>query len=242
MLAGRNLVVSPRLCATVPFFSTRGMPSLRVSSFPPLRALSWTLCVLFLFSAGCVPPKHGSQGTDIARYVCTPKVRPNPAKIRARAKRDREEMLAEALSTEQVYIDLFAELELGIGSLMSPGALADVIRSLVGIPYKWGGVTQRGLDCSGFTQMVYRKLGVNLPRTSREQARVGVSVPRNSLQVGDLVFFSVQNDHIDHVGIVVGKNQIAHATSRRGRVVIEPLSSVYPSCFTTARRPGIRGR
>ncbi len=145
--------------------------------------------------------------------------------------------LAEALNAERMYVDMLAELELGLSANLTPGAVAEAVRPYLGVPYLWGGETQNGLDCSGFTRLVYRKLGVNLPRTSREQARIGLPVPRDSLQVGDLVFYAVESESIDHVGIVVGSNHLAHATNKRGRVVIEPISQIYPGSFAAARRP-----
>lgn len=86
------------------------------------------------------------------------------------------------------------------------------------IPYVWGGTTMDGLDCSGFTMLVYREVGVNLPRTSREQfARyAGTFIPSNRtdlLQPGDLLFWARNNDpaQIHHVGLYAGGGTYIHA-------------------------------
>lgn len=75
------------------------------------------------------------------------------------------------------------------------------------IPYVWGGTTTKGFDCSGFTQYAYKHaLGINIPRTSEEQAHVGVSVPRSALQPGDLLFYDI--DHANsHVAMYAGGGQ-----------------------------------
>lgn len=75
------------------------------------------------------------------------------------------------------------------------------------IPYVWGGTTTKGFDCSGFTQYAYKHaLGINIPRTSEEQAHVGVSVPRSALQPGDLLFYDVTHAN-SHVAMYAGGGQ-----------------------------------
>ncbi|MDO5626792.1 MAG: C40 family peptidase [Mobilicoccus sp.] len=87
-------------------------------------------------------------------------------------------------------------------------------RSLQGTPYRWGGTTVRGFDCSGFTQYVYRKSNKNIPRTTGQQRRA--SVPTRNPRPGDLVFFGGANP--THVGIYVGGNRMIHSP-RSGRTV-----------------------
>jgi cell wall-associated NlpC family hydrolase len=108
----------------------------------------------------------------------------------------------------------------------SPAASATAARVLntadqyVGVPYVWGGNTPKGFDCSGFTKYVFAKNGVGLPRTSREQGRVGegVALDFDSMRPGDLLLFAEPGEAISHVAIYVGSGRIIHASSAMGGV------------------------
>jgi cell wall-associated NlpC family hydrolase len=92
--------------------------------------------------------------------------------------------------------------------------VVDISKSLLGIPYVWGGTDpDRGLDCSGFVQYVYKQMGVNLPRISAAQARAGKRIGLGQLQVGDLVGWdnSSRNNGADHIAIYIGNGQIIEA-------------------------------
>ena len=108
----------------------------------------------------------------------------------------------------------------------------------VGIPYRWGGNNVvDGLDCSGFARAVYNLCGVNIPRTSLEQFRVGQSVDKNELKDGDLVFFGAAEDKINHVGIYVGDGKFVHAPRRGDDIKISALEeSYFARKFIGARR------
>ncbi|OLO26872.1 hypothetical protein BTR23_21890 [Alkalihalophilus pseudofirmus] len=108
--------------------------------------------------------------------------------------------------------------------------LINYSKQFLGTPYVWGGTTPSGFDCSGFTSYVFRSVGVNLPRTSRQQATVGVAVPTNQVQPGDLIF---RGSPIHHVGIYIGNGQYIHSP-QTGDVV--KISSYNPSKHTQARR------
>lgn len=101
-----------------------------------------------------------------------------------------------------------------------------IARRFVGItPYVWGGTTPAGFDCSGLVQYCYRELGVYLPRTSRQQYRVGAYIPPDRLdllQPGDLVFFGREGDpnRVHHVGMYIGGGQMIHAP-QTGELVSE---------------------
>ena len=98
----------------------------------------------------------------------------------------------------------------------------------VGIPYRWGGDTVvDGMDCSGFVRAVYNLCGVNIPRTSREQYRVGDVVGREELKDGDLVFFGSSADEITHVGIFVGNGRFVHAPRSGDDIKISGLDDTY---------------
>jgi murein DD-endopeptidase / murein LD-carboxypeptidase len=88
---------------------------------------------------------------------------------------------------------------------------------LIGTPYRFGGDSERGIDCSAFTRRGYRSQGVELPRNSRDQARVSTIVAYESVGTGDLVFFDTSiNGGISHVGMYLGNNTFAHASSSSG--------------------------
>ena len=95
----------------------------------------------------------------------------------------------------------------------NPGYMAaSLARKQVGVPYRYGGSSPSGFDCSGLVQYVYGKLGVNLPRKSREMAGVGQQVPVHALLPGDLVFFRINRNSVSHVGIYIGNDKFVHAT------------------------------
>jgi cell wall-associated NlpC family hydrolase len=89
---------------------------------------------------------------------------------------------------------------------------ASLARDQVGAPYRYGGSSPSGFDCSGLVQYVYGKLGVSLPRKSRDMAGVGHRVSLHELLPGDLVFFRINKRRVSHVGIYVGNNEFVHAT------------------------------
>jgi cell wall-associated NlpC family hydrolase len=109
----------------------------------------------------------------------------------------------------------------------SPAPTATAARLLatadqyVGVPYVWGGNTPTsGFDCSGFTKYVFAKQGIQLPRTSREQARVGRAIPLDfaAFAPGDLLLFAEPGEAVSHVAIYVGDGRIIHASSAMGGV------------------------
>lgn len=93
-------------------------------------------------------------------------------------------------------------------------AVYELLNQFVGSVYLWGGKTFMGIDCSGLTQVVYRTIGIILPRNSSQQAIVGRKVPLEESQVGDLAFFAKEPDieRITHVGIILRKGRIIHAS------------------------------
>jgi hypothetical protein len=92
-------------------------------------------------------------------------------------------------------------------------ALISLANRYLGIPYLWGGRSYFGLDCSGFTEVVFRTCGYQLPRDSADQAHVGKTIGFiNEAQAGDLAFFDNEEEQIVHVGILLNNTQIIHAS------------------------------
>lgn len=107
--------------------------------------------------------------------------------------------------------------------------VVEIAMRYLGVPYRWGGTTPGGFDCSGLTQYVYRQVGVSLPRTSRSQFLCGVRIPASRpdlLQAGDLVFFGTEGDssRIHHVGIYVGQGTFVHAPATGDVVRVTSLT------------------
>lgn len=108
------------------------------------------------------------------------------------------------------------------------GIAARTAERFIGIPYRWGGDNVvEGMDCSGFVRAVYNLCGVNIPRTSGEQFRTGDKVEKDSLKDGDLVFFGVSSDRINHVGIYVGNGRFVHAPRRGDEIKVSTLDEKY---------------
>ncbi len=102
-----------------------------------------------------------------------------------------------------------------------------VAKGFLGAPYRLGGSSVRGLDCSAFVKKIYQFFDISLPRTAREQSRVGKNVAREELKEGDLVFFNTRRA-FGHVGIYIGNNEFVHAAAGRQRMVkIDTLEKPY---------------
>ncbi len=107
-------------------------------------------------------------------------------------------------------------------------ALVAYAKQFVGNPYVWGGTSlTNGTDCSGFTQAVYRKFGYSIPRTSRQQAKVGRSVSASNLQAGDLVFYA-SGGTVNHVAIYIGGGKIVHASNPKDGIKISKYNYRTP--------------
>jgi cell wall-associated NlpC family hydrolase len=119
-----------------------------------------------------------------------------------------------------------------LGKWNNPGErelLVKVAKGFMGAPYRLGGDSVRGLDCSAFVKKIYSFFDVYLPRTAHEQSRVGKHVARGELVEGDLVFFHTRRP-IGHVGIYIGNNEFVHAASGRSRRVrVNSLDEPYYS-------------
>ncbi|MGF0553467.1 XkdQ/YqbQ family protein [Clostridioides difficile] len=122
----------------------------------------------------------------------------------------------------------------GTGYTNATGKAGTVIaeaKKHLGKPYKWGGNGPSNFDCSGLMVYCFKKVNVNLPRTSRQQATKGKKVEKNNLQAGDLVFF---HNPISHVGLYIGNGEFIEAPTTGKNVRISKLSSRKD--FNTARR------
>lgn len=93
--------------------------------------------------------------------------------------------------------------------------LMSLAKDYLETPYLWGGRTPFGIDCSGFTQIIFRLIDIKIPRDAYQQAKVGRDVNSiNKASQGDLAFFKSKSGNITHVGIIIDKNKIIHASGK----------------------------
>jgi hypothetical protein len=107
--------------------------------------------------------------------------------------------------------------------------ILETAQGFIGIPYRWGGASpDEGFDCSGLTMAVYRLNGLDLPRSSKEQYRIGDAVQRKELARGDLVFFATSSrGRVSHVGIYAGYGRFIHAPGKGKKICYGTLSNPY---------------
>ncbi|MBS7333087.1 C40 family peptidase [Faecalibacter bovis] len=102
----------------------------------------------------------------------------------------------------------------------------------IGTPYRYGGTTRNGIDCSAFVRSVFETFNMNLPRVSADQAKEGQRISTDEAREGDLVFFATRGGgRVSHVGIVHGRNEngvltFIHSSTSQG-VIITPLNDSY---------------
>ncbi len=108
----------------------------------------------------------------------------------------------------------------------------------LGVPYRRGGETEKGVDCSGFVRLIYEETaGLMLPRRAKEQAAATEKIKKEDLKPGDLVFFNTMRRAFSHVGIYLGDGKFIHAPRTGKKVRIEDMDVAYWSKrFDGARR------
>jgi len=114
-----------------------------------------------------------------------------------------------------------------IGELGLQDRVTLFAKKLLNIPYRFGGNSIFGIDCSAYVKRVYSLIGIALPRSAREQFQEGRPVDGEELSIGDLVFFRTYASFPSHVGIYLGNNLFIHASSRSKKVTIDSLDTPY---------------
>lgn len=104
--------------------------------------------------------------------------------------------------------------------------ITEEAKRYIGVPYRFGGITPEGFDCSGFIQYVFNRQGIDLPRSADEQFERGNKININSLRPGDLVFFNTYDEGVSHSGIYIGSGDFISATTSQG-IAIATMKNGY---------------
>lgn len=123
-----------------------------------------------------------------------------------------------------------------IGSAFAETPLNEAVQELQGIKYQYGGTTENGFDCSGFTMYVFATFGIELPHQSKAQNQQGYWVDKSDLRTGDLVFFNTDGRGISHVGIYMGDGTFAHSATNEGVTISNLDDKYYAKRYVSARR------
>ena len=151
-----------------------------------------------------------------------------------------EELLEEEEEDESIDIALTALSE-SKADTQQQKILLDTAFSYLGTPYRHGGITRKGMDCSGFVSTAFKSIEIPLSRSSQEMATQGKKIKLSNVQVGDLLFFkTLRKNRISHVGLVVdvdgGEVKFIHASSKRGVVISSLSDAYYKKAFRIAKR------
>lgn len=203
-------------------------------NFPVLAA-----CLLGAVLSGCLPsspryrtaeaPSAAVDPEEVSRLaprIKEEEVREDDRKVDLRSFKGKAAMRQDSTS----YINLTPT------GVNRDRVLLDVISHL-GVPYAFGGSTRNGMDCSAFTAFVYgNALNRPIPRSTRDQYRVGAGIPKSDLQFGDLVFFNTTGRAPSHVGIYIEDDLFAHASVTYGVTISSLESTYYKKRWVGARR------
>ena len=189
--------------------------------FPPLvtRALKLLLCAGVLALAGCATqPRQTAQADLNSNHLLRDSYLLSTQSDPLGAWLNDDRSLAIDYPGSQNY-----------GASPAPKTLAATALKFLGVKYRYGGdAPSEGFDCSGLVAYAAEKsLGLKLPRQAREQAQQGISVDRDELRRGDLVFFNTVGRRFSHVGIYLGDHKFVHAPRTGAKIRVESMDIAY---------------
>lgn len=168
------------------------------------------------------PTASTAPTPDATETAAAPRRRPIPRSLARQAQAARTSTPDTLMTTVSSRVEASSA---AARSAMIERSLRDDGPNWIGIPYRWGGTTRRGIDCSAFVQQFVREnLGIELPRTTAGQRYEGISIDRSDLLPGDLVFF--RRSGVRHVGVYLSGGEFIHASSSRG-VTVSTMDSGY---------------
>jgi LysM repeat protein len=195
-------------------------PSAPVVAKPSQRAAADTHVVKKGETLASIARRHGMAVDDLKRINELASSRLKIGQRLALASREIEPspLLLPGDSSEDEVLEM---------AYTTSSELEQVAFNYLSTPYRFGGNSRKGIDCSAFVQQVFREVEVDLPRSAREQFRVGSKIDREQMQKGDLIFFRTYAKYPSHVGIYLGDGKMIHASSRSRRVVVTSIDHPY---------------
>jgi cell wall-associated NlpC family hydrolase len=212
-----------------------------------LVGILFSIIPLFVYAAD-TQFKEGDQGTEIAAiqiklrekgypiHVISGKFTAETTKA-VRSFQTKQKLKVDGIVEDRTYYLLMGKDLKGTNEITHDKAkqITDTAKSFIGVPYKFGGTTPRGFDCSGFIQYVFDKRKIALPRSADTQYKVGKSIAQKNLQQGDLVFFSTYEKGASHCGIYLEQGKFIHASSH-GVMISRLDESYWKTRYLGARR------
>ena len=185
---------------------------------------------LSLFAACSTPPNRGDGATS-SRAV-TPSLNSAVTESQATIHQPSNEAKPTEVANDSDFTnDNLSGNNLGVAMLDGARVGEEIALralALVGKPYRYGGADLDGFDCSGLVYFIYHQLGMEVPRTAKQQQQAAVHVARKALVPGDLVFFKIKRSKgVSHVGVYVGDNRFVHAPQSGKPIELRTLDDHY---------------